>query len=164
MAEKTVVVDGISIQTTEQGAQALEKLQRTLADAQTTHAKELAARDVRIQELESKVLTDAALDARVAARAELIATARTLHDADYKGKTDAEIRRAVVVAKMGDAAVAGKSDAYVEAAFDLLRDAAAKPGNDPLTQHLRDGKPAPAAGDNGQAAYVQRLADAWKTK
>jgi hypothetical protein len=159
MAEKTVVVDGISILTTDQGAQALEKVQRQLADALSTakmsdadHAKQLAERDVKIQELSTKVLTDAQIDARVA---------RTLHDADYKGKADAEIRRAAVAVKMGDAAVAGKSDDYVAAAFDMLASNVGK--IDPLTAALRDGKPAPAAGDNGQAAYQARLNDAWKT-
>lgn len=169
MAGKTIVVDGISIETTEQGAQALEKVQRQLADALSTakmsdadHAKQLAERDVKIQELSAKVLTDAQIDARVTARADLIAVARTLHDADYKGKTDAEIRRAAVAVKMGDAAVAGKSDDYVAAAFDMLASNVGK--TDPLTAALRDGKPAPAAGDNGQAAYQARLNDAWKTK
>ena len=171
MAGKTIVVDGISIETTEQGAQALEKVQRQLADAQATakmadsdHAKELAARDVEIQSLKGKVLTDAQIDARVAARADLIAVAKTLHDADYKGKTDAEIRRTAVAVKMGDAAVTGKSDDYVAAAFDMLATNAGKSGNDPFTAAMRDGKPAPVAGDNGQAAYVARLNDGWKTK
>lgn len=171
MPNKLIVVDGISIETTEQGAQALEKVQRQLADAQATakmadadHAKELAARDVKIQELSGKVLTDAQIDARVAARADLIAVAKTLHDADYKGKSDAEIRRAVVTIKMGDAAITGKSDDYVSAAFDMLVTNAAKTGNDPFTAALRDGTPAPKPGDNGQAAYQARLADAWKTK
>jgi len=171
MAGKTIVVDGISIETTEQGAQALEKVQRQLADALSTakmtdadHAKELAKRDVQIQELSAKVLTDAQIDARVAARADLIATAKTLHDADYKGKSDSEIRRAVVTVKMGDAAISGKSDDYVAAAFDMLVTNAGKTGNDAFTAALRDGKPAPAAGDNGQAAYVARLNDGWKNK
>lgn len=159
MAEKTIVVDGISIVTTEQGAQALEKLQAQLADS----SRQLAERDVQLQAVKAQVLTDAQIDARVAARADLIATARTLNDADYTGKTDSEIRRAAVAVKMGDAAIAGKSDDYVTAAFDMLASAAAKPGNDPLTAALRDGKPAAPAGDNGQAAYVQRLADGWKT-
>jgi len=169
MPNKLIVVDGISIETTEQGAQALEKVQRQLADALSTakmadaeHAKALAERDVKIQELSGKILTDAQIDARVAARADLIAVARTLHDADYKGKTDAEIRRAAVAVKMGDAAVVGKSDDYVAAAFDYLSANVGKAGNDPLTAALRDGKPAPAAGDNGQAAYQARLGDAWK--
>lgn len=171
MPNKLIVVDGISIETTEQGAQALEKVQRQLADAvatakmtDTDHAKQLAERDVKIQELGAKVLTDAQIDARVAARADLMTVARTLHDADYKGKTDTEIRRTAVGVKMGDAAIAGKSDDYVSAAFDMLVTNAGKAGNDPLTTALRDGKPAPAAGDNGQAAYHARLGDAWKTK
>lgn len=131
---KTIVFDGISIEVTDQAAQAIEKLQSQVAKltadaakADADHAKEVATKDAAIAKVEAerdaasaKVLDDAALDARVTARADLIATAKAIHDADYTGKSDADIRKAAVVAKLGDAAVAGKSDAYVDARFDIL--------------------------------------------
>jgi hypothetical protein len=169
--EKLVLVDGISIATTEQGAQAIEKLQKQLADAGAnvktltdTHAGELARRDVELAELRKQVLTDAQIAALVVERSGLLDAAKTLHPAgDYAGKTAADIKRAVVAAKMGDAAIAGKTEPYIDVAFDMLRAAAAKPGNDPLSAALRDGAAAPVQlADNGQADYDKRQANAWK--
>jgi hypothetical protein len=88
----------------------------------------------------------------VNARADLVATAKAIADADYSGKSDAEIRKAAVVAKLGDAAISGKADAYIEARFDILADAA-KPG-DPVRGALRDGVTPTTVKDNGYAASV----------
>lgn len=181
-ALRKLLVDGLTIETTEQGAQAIEKLNKQLGDAQATHqalkdahasaiaAKdaaiaekdaEIARKDAEIDSLKGKQLTDAQIDERVRARADLIATAKGIADADYSGKSEAEIRRAAVVAKLGDAAVKDKTEAYVAARFDILAEDAASA--DPVRTHLRqqDGKPAMPA-DNGQAAYESRLTDAWK--
>jgi len=165
---KKVVVDGLTIDTTEQGAQALEKLQKQVADGaasvqalKDSHAAAFAKLEAERDALKSKVLTDADIDARVQARADLINTARAIHDADYKGKSDADIRKAAVVAKLGDAAIAGKSDAYVAARFDILAEDAAKTA-DPVRAALLDGTRQDPQ-DNGQTAYEKRLADAWKT-
>lgn len=163
---RTVLVDGLSVETTDAGAQAIAKLQQQIADsasalsdAKAAYVKEieakdaeLGARDAKIAELEKAILSDAELDARVAARAELIATAKRLHDADYTGKSDAEIRAAVVRAKVGDAAVDGKSDAYVMGHFDSLASAGKK---DPVRLAAVDGKT--VVTDNGYAAFVASL-------
>ena len=165
---RTVMVDGLSVETTDAGAQAIDKLQRdlqtsrtALADANTAHTAAIAAKDGQIAKLEAerddlkgKVLTDAALDARVQARADLIATAKAIHDADYTGKTDADIRKAVVVAKLGDAAIAGKSEAYVDARFDILAEEAKK---DPVARVLRDGGVRTPTNDHGYEASVKAL-------
>lgn len=168
---KKMMVDGLTIETTEQGAQALEKLQKQIGDSASTmqalkdaHSTELAKRDAEIDSLKAKVLTDAAIDARVAARADLIAKAKAVHDADYAGKTDAEIRRAAVLAKLGDAAIAGKADAYVDARFDILVEDSASASTDPVRKALQDTAGKHKVADNGQAAYEARLAAAWKTK
>lgn len=148
---RKLLVDGISIDVTEQGAQAIEKLAKQLNDAASAtktltdaHATaialkdgELAKKDAEIDDLKAKLLSDADVDKRVTARADLISKAKTIADADYTGKTDADIRKAVVVAKLGDAAVAGKSSDYVDARFEILvEDAAKQPGNDPFRQHM----------------------------
>ncbi|MEJ7685634.1 MAG: DUF2213 domain-containing protein [Variovorax sp.] len=170
---RKILVDGLSIETTEQGAQVIEKLQRQLTDAaaQTTtltdsHSRalaakdtELAKKDAEIDGLKGKVLTDAQVDARVKARADLIGNAKTIVDADYAGKSEAEIRKACVVAKLGDAAIKDKSDAYIEARFEVLLEDAAK---DPVRLALGDAARAPGANDNGQTAYEERLTNAWK--
>lgn len=169
MTLRTIMVDGLQVETTDAGAQAIDKLNGKLKEADksrtdlvATHdatiaAKdaEIAAKDAEIEGLKAKVLTDADLDARVQARADLVAKAKALvKDFDAAGKADADIRKAVVVAKRG-AAMADKSEAYIDAAFDLLAEATP----DPVRGAIKDAKP---EGD-AYAEQRQRLADAWKT-
>jgi len=172
-ALRKVIVDGLTIDTTEQGAQAIEKLTKQLSDAEASkqalkdaHAVALAAKDAELAKkdaeldgLKAKQLSDAQIDDRVQARADLIAKAKTIADADYTGKSDTEIRKAAVVAKLGDSAIQGKPEAYVEARFDLLLEDSVK---DPVRQHLQARDSQPNTNDNGQSAYAQRIADAWK--
>ena len=66
-----------------------------------------------------------------------------------------------MVAKLGDAAVAGKSDAYVDARFDILVEDAAK--TDPVREALKDGKPSQPVTD-ARAAYIAHLETAHKAK
>ena len=172
-ALRKLLVDGISIDVTEQGAQAIEKLNTKLADAATAtktltdaHATaialkdgELAKKDAEIDALKAKQLSDADIDKRVTARADLLTKAKTIADADYTGKTDAEIRKAVVVAKLGDAAVAGKADAYIDARFELLvEDAAKDPAGDPFRKHMIQ-QDANATGNPAAEARAKMLAD-----
>jgi hypothetical protein len=174
MAEalRKLLVDGLTIETTEQGAQVVEKLQKQLQDAgvnlksiQDAHTAalaakdtELAKKDAEIDGLKGKVLNDAAIDKLVTERADLLATAVQIVDGDYSGKSPAEIRKAVVVAKLGDAAIAGKTEAYIDARFDLLVENA---NVDPVRRVLGD-RQTILPSDNGQAKYEARLNDAWK--
>lgn len=172
-ALRKLLVDGLTIETTEQGAQVVEKLQKQLQDAgvnlkniQDAHASalaakdsELAKKDAEIDGLKAKVLNDAAIDKLVTERADLLALAVQIADGDYTGKSPAEIRKAVVVAKLGDAAIAGKTEAYIDARFDLLVEDA---NVDPVRRILGDRKTTTAPNDNGQSAYESRLNDAWK--
>lgn len=168
---RTVLVDGLSVETTDAGAQAIAKLQQQVQDsrgaleaANTAHTAaiaakdaEIAKRDATIDDLKGKVLTDAALDERVQARGDLVATAKAIHDADYRGKSDAEVRKAAVIGKLGDAAVAGKADAYIEARFDILADSV-KTSADPVARALRDGAGhRTTVQDNGYSASVAGL-------
>ncbi|RZI91668.1 MAG: DUF2213 domain-containing protein [Pseudomonas sp.] len=173
MTLKTVTVDGIPVEVTDQGAVVIATLQGRLADAATklgtteaahatamaTKDADLAKKDAEIDDLKAKQITDAQIDERVKARGDLIAKAKTIADGDYAGKSDAEIRKAVVIAKLGDAAVAGKAEAYVDARFDILAEDAAK---DPVRQHMLNQDSRPNPSDNGQSAYESRLNDAWK--
>lgn len=172
---KKVLVDGLTVETTEQGAQAIGKLQKDLADSASTmqalkdaHAAALAQKDAEIDALKAKVLTDAQIEARAIARADLLAKAKMVHDAEgagYAGKTDSEIRRAVVVAKLGDAAVAGKADAYIDARFDILVEDASS--TDPVRQAISDSARAGAtqmqdAATQARAQYYDYLQNAHK--
>lgn len=141
------------------------KQAKALNDAQVAHDKaiaakdaEIATKDAKIAELEGKILSDADLDARVQARADLIGKAKALvADIDTTGKSDADIRKAVVLAKRG-AAIADKSAAYIDAAFDLLTDDAGKQP-DPVRGVLKDAKPTQDAAAKEAAAYAAYLAD-----
>lgn len=169
---QTVVVDGVSIDTTKQGAEVITKLQGLLKDARQTitdsetantealeaRDKELAAKDAKIAELEKSKLSDAELDKAVAARADLIAIAKSIKAGEYKG-SPAEIKKAVVSAVLGDAAIKDKSEAYIDARFDILAEDAAKA--DPVRKALADGKP-DNVNDDGQAEYEARIYGSWK--
>ncbi len=123
---------------------------------------ELAAKDAQIADLKGKVLDAAAIDKLVADRAGLIAKATAIDPKVVTdGKTAADIRKAVVLAKVGDAAK-DKSEAYIDAMFDLLGDA--KTGNDPLKDALADlsNTPVGDARDAAHQAMLDRNANAWK--
>lgn len=140
VATKTIVHDGISIEFTDQAADAYNAVKAKLTTATADIAKltadhatalaakdtELAKRDAEIDGLKAKVLDASALDAAVTKRADLIATAKAIHDADYTGKTEIDIRKAVLTAK--GIAFDGKSDAYIDARFDVLAEDAKSAG------------------------------------
>lgn len=170
---RKLLVDGISIDVTEQGAQAIEKLAKQLNDAASAtktltdaHSAALVVKDAALSKLQAelddaktKILSDAQIDARVKERADLIGVAKVIADADYTGKTAAEIRKAAVHAKLGDAAVTGKDDAYIAVRFDILaEDAAKQPGNDQFRQHMihQDSK---TVGDESEKARQQMITD-----
>ena len=171
---RKIMVDGLQVETTDAAAMAIEKLQgqlaaRDAADAATATAhadalaakdKEIGAKDAEITSLKSAAVTDAMLDARVASRADLIAKAAAVSkDTAVAGLSDAAIRKAVVIAKLGDAAVADKADAYIEGVFDHLVKLA---GVDPV-KAMKDAKPL----DDATQFYAKRdsdLSNAWKAK
>jgi hypothetical protein len=175
MTLKTVTVDGIPIEVTDQGATVIATLQQRLSDSAANIAKlntdhaaalaakdaEIAAKDAALDDAKGKILSDADIDKRVQDRGDLVALAGAIaKDVKTTGVSDADIRKAVVVAKLGDAAVEGKSAAYIDARFDILAEDAKK-GSDVVRKALGDKTP-PSINDNGQSAYEARLSDAWK--
>lgn len=172
-ALKTVVLGDKAAQVAVADAQIIEQFKadsaKALADAQTAHDAAIAAKDAAIAKIEAerdglkaKVLSDADIDARVAARADLVTKAKAIADADFTGKTDAEIRKAAVAAKLGDAAIEGKSDAYIDARFDILCEDATPA--DPLRDALKDAQPvkdARAKAEEARAARHKSLMDGW---
>lgn len=149
MADIRKIVDGTPIDVNEVAAAAVDKLQRQVSDANDAKAAlvdshadaikakdaEIAKRDAEIDALKAKVMDSATLDAAVAARSDLIASAKKVADLDYTGKSEAEIRKLAVAKKFGDAAIADKSDAYVEARFDI---AVADSAKDPVREAFKD--------------------------
>lgn len=181
MTLKTVTVDGIPVEVTDQGAIVIATLQNRLSDAdkkfasadaanQTALAAKdagLAKKDAEIDALKAKVLSDADIDKRVQERADLIAVAKAISkDVKTEGLTDALIRKAVVVSKIGDAAIAGKTDAYIDARFDLLAEDAGKGAADPFAAVVKDGIKRPDANpaNAAHASMVDNMTNAWQTK
>jgi uncharacterized protein len=145
MTLRKIMVDGLEVEVTDAGATAIAKLQKTISDMAAKAKEEeeeadkkmaakdaeLAKKDAEIADLKGKVLDAAALDKLVADRAALIARAQALDPKVVTdGKSSAEIKRAVVEGRIADAK--GKSEAYIDAAFDLLGDGQADPLKDAL--------------------------------
>lgn len=178
-ALRSVVVDGLSVQTTDQGAQAIAKLtkdrdddRKALADAKTAHAAEIKAKDEQIGALtaDKKKLEDAApkpadLDRMVADRVALVTVAKAIcNDLKPEGLTDADIRKAVVKAKLGDDLLKDASDDMVAGMFKALAKDV-KP-TDPVRDVIRGGVQHQANDAAtvtvAHAGMVSHLTDAWK--
>lgn len=181
MTLKTVTVDGIPIEVTDQGATVIATLQTRIADAakkaaetDTTHIaaiadkdKALAAKDAEIDALKAKVVDGLALDKLVADRSALCAVAGKIAPAvKFDGLADAEIKKAVVTAKLGDAAVKDKSADYINARFDILAEDAGKTTSaDPFRTAVQGGlQPTNDAGsvDKAYQAMADGLTNAWQ--
>ena len=173
-----IVVDGISIQTTEQGAEAIAKLQATIAEieaklagAQTDHAAAIQAKDAEIGELkikvadaEKKVPTAEALDILARQRATLIADAQKVaKDLKVEGLTDENIRRAAVTAVYGADMVKDSTDAEVAGMFKAAVGSVKKdPVRDAFKGNGNQNDYKSAEEDHGQSGYEARLRDAYK--
>lgn len=168
MTTKTVVLGDRAVQVLAEDAAEVEAFKtataKAITDAQSTHDAAVAAKDAELAKLQAKlddatgkILSDADLDAKVAARAELVSVAKAIApDVKTEGVKDADIRKAVVTAKLGDAAIADKSAAYIDARFDILAEDA-KP-TDPVAGAFRQGiKTDDTAINDAHNSYVARL-------
>lgn len=166
---KTLIVDGLTVETTDTGVAAIQKIAddknlvvKQLADAKAEHetainAKdaELAKKDAEIDALKAAKLSDAEIDAKVQARSDLLTKAKSVADTDFTGLSDADIKKAAVVAKLGDAAIEGKTEAYIDARFDILVESANQA--DPFATAMNDGQPQTKVADHGQSEYEQSI-------
>ena len=168
-ALKTVVLGDEAVQVAVADAAKIDKWKAeqaiALKDAADKHAAEIATKDAAIAKAEgerdaanAKVLDAAALDRLVADRAELVGKAKAIAaDVVTAGLADADIRKTVVVAKLGDA-MKDKPEAYIAARFDILAEDA-KPA-DPVAAALKDAKTVQGINQ----VYAERnksLSDAW---
>lgn len=148
MTTRTVVVDGISILTTDQGAEVITKLQGQItkligdaATATTAHSEAITAKDTEIGTLKAdlKKAQDAAnvdVGKLVADRVSLETQVRAIDASiDPKGKSDEELRKATVAAKLGDDMVKDAAPAEIAGMFKALTKEA-KP-NDTVRDALR---------------------------
>ena len=152
---RTVVHDGVSIETTEQGAQVIDKLtgerdeartklaaaDAALSTARTEHEAAIAAKDAEIAALKDAQPTAEKLEQMARDHAGLVQKAKAMlgDSANLDGKTGDEIRKAVVDAKLGDTAKDYTAD-QVRIAFDTLAAQVkdTKPGIKPAPQLQRN--------------------------
>lgn len=172
--KKTITLDSglpVDVEVDDQASRIIDHLTAKLS----TTTAEITTRDARIGELTAEIATlrDKALkpeqvDQMVRDRAALVATAnKIVPNIITDGKTDAEIRRAVVAAKLGDATAATLTgDGAINGAFAVIaKDVQTAASVHPLqaavnvhSQHTAD----TAADPTGAKAREKRLADAWK--
>jgi hypothetical protein len=176
VATETMQFDGMPIEVTDQSKAAILKLQGQLADSATKlsaaeqsvkdeQAKiverdaTITAKDAKITELEGQLKDTAITPAKLAdaakAYADVCAKAKSL-GVTFAEDADADaVKKAVVAAKMGDAAKDYGAE-HIAIAFDALTKDA-KPA-DPLRATLKDGiKPAAPVGREG----VDKARAAW---
>lgn len=157
-ALRTVVVDGLSVQTTDQGAQAIAKLQKDLETSaakivtnDAAHVAALAKKDEEIGTLKAdlKKAQDAAnvdVSKLVADRVALETQVRAIDATiDPAGKSDDDLRKATVAAKLGDDMVKDAQPAEITGMFKALTKDA-KP-NDTVREALRTQDHSVAAND-----------------
>lgn len=160
---RKVLVDGLQVETTDAGAQAIEKLQRALSDAQAklttaeaTHKSAIEAKDTEIGTLKAdlKKAQDAAdvdVSKLVADRVALENQVRAIDSTiDPAGKSDDELRKATVAAKLGDEMVKDAQPAEIAGMFKALaKDAKPNDGkpNDAVRDALRTQDHSIAAND-----------------
>jgi hypothetical protein len=169
----TILVDGLSVETTEPGAQAISMLTQKLSDAQKATVKtaeahkaeiagkdgELATKDAEIDTLKGKQMSDSDIDQRVNDRADLIAVATSIAAKDYAGKSDDDIRKMAVVAVLGQDAIEDKSAEYIAARFDILSEDANQDG---VRRVLKTGADSGNNVDKAHSDMVSHMSDAWK--
>lgn len=127
---KKIVIDGVEYEVTEQVAQALEK-DRTAREGREKQSKAdadkaQATADAAVQKLaaETAARKDAEdpqkVQSKVNARVALVSVASQHLDKGFKfdGKTDREVKVAVIEKLASGTKLDGKSDEYVEARFD----------------------------------------------
>lgn len=172
---KTVVLGDKAVQVADTDVALIEQyktdMARKLTDAESKHAAAIAAKDEDIGKLRADLATAQAaanidVDSLVAARSELVGQVKAMDASiDPKGKTDAELRKAAVLAKLGDSIVKDASDAEITGMFKALAKDAAT--TNPVATALRQGLvnvgDAQSLADKALARANADL-NAWRTK
>lgn len=162
---KTVVLGDKAVQVADTDVALIEQyktdMARKLADAETAKKKSDEEKDEEIGALKAKVkkAEDAAVidvDKLVADRTELVGQVKAMDASiDPKGKTDAELRKAAVLSKLGDSIVKDASDAEITGMFKALAKDAAT--TNPVATALRQGVVNVGDSNAAQSSYVARM-------
>lgn len=165
MTTKTVVLGDKAVQVNAEDAAEVERFKdasaKALSDAKAEHKAAIDAKDEEIGKLKADLKTaeEAAVvdvDALVAARSELVSKVTAIDSSiTVEGKSDSELIKAAVVAKLGDAMVEGASESEISGMFKAIASAAPKnPVNDAFSgAHSHEN---PTINDT-HAAYIARL-------
>ena len=142
MTTKTVVLGDKAVQVMAEDAAEVERFKsealKQLSDAESKLKSTIEAKDSELGELKAKLadaekeLADAKsidVDALVAARSELVAQVKAFDASiEVAGKSDIELKRAVVSARYGDELASGASDVEIAAMFKVAaKDAKTNP-------------------------------------
>lgn len=127
VATKTIMYDGLPVEATDAAEAVIRKLESRVSETVAARDAAIADRDKAQGEvaaltvkLADATVTPVMLDALAVARAKTVADARKIApDVVVDGRTESEIRKSAVVAKLGDAAAA-MTDAAIEGAFAAL--------------------------------------------
>lgn len=167
MTTKTVVLGDAAVNVAIADAAAIEAFKTTMlkrvADAEADMVKVTQEKDEEIGKLkaEKKVLEDAAvtpakLTQMIADRVALETAVKALDSAIVcDGVSDADLKKAAVVAKLGDAAVADASEAEISGMFKAISRVEVAP-NDSVRDALRGQK----INDAASGAWSTKVADA----
>jgi len=152
MTTRTILVDTHTVEVSEAAAIAFSVVDSKLKTVQAiadkvpalettigTHLATIATKDGEIaalrKEVADKTITPEMMDKAIAARSAVVDVAkRVVPTLDCKGKTESEIRKAVVSAKLGDAAATLTTDEGISGAFAVI--AAADASADPVRQQF----------------------------
>ena len=181
------IEDGALARAIQDGAKRLDemngKLAATVAERDEMKAKldeaegKLAAADAKVAELEAAKLDEAAIEARIAARADLLETAEKagVKRDDCAGKSDAEVRQLIVSQRYPTVKLDGASDAYLDGLYQAaVADLATTQANeqqrrDRLADPVRGAAP-PANGgeqrrdyDDVARDYARNYGQGWAT-
>jgi hypothetical protein len=178
MTERTLVIDGVNITLEDKDSQILERYLATLttkfgdSDSKIAEMKKaIDTKDGEIIGLTKKLAdaewTPAKIDEAVRNRLELFERARrALGDKLVTdGKTDAEIKREVVVAEIGDDEAKAMSDEAVSGVFRAVtRETKTNDGLRRTATALSQPLPTMTPSQIAHQKYVERLANAHKQK
>jgi uncharacterized protein len=137
MELKTVVLGDEAVQVVATDASKFDAYKAASAQALADSEEKVGELTAKLADAESKVVSDADIEKRVADRVALVSAAKAVvAELVADGKSDAEIRKEVVVAKFGDEAVKDLSDAAIVGMFKAAT--LAKDSDETMRQTLSD--------------------------
>lgn len=161
---KKIMIDSVEYQADEKVIDSLQATQKDLDESKAKIDTLTAERDAAVaerDEAKKNAMTAEQIGAMVDAKVALISKAQGYGAEIKAGDSDDAIKRAVISLAFGDSmSLEGKSDAYVEAAYDLacgkLEKASKETKKSPMEANLGDGK---NENDNDPEKAFQEMMD-----